>query len=240
MREPSGEDDGNAGRGTRRGRRLLRYLLYSSTTRLSLMSWPNSERSGAPLNVPCHLLRVDFDPRREADLLGELQRVDDAELRLRLARRPRSTSPARHSADGMFRRLPLTRIEPCVTSWRASARVEPSPSGRRRCRAATRAASAGSRRSSPCPRRLDEVAPELALEHAVDAAQLLLLAQLVAVVRHAHARTSARAGRAWCPACTSSRASGARSSGTGRCLPVAPACIWVRCIEPSIRHDLPL
>ena len=29
------------------------YLLYSSTTRLSLMSWPNSERSGAPLNVPC-------------------------------------------------------------------------------------------------------------------------------------------------------------------------------------------
>ena len=36
-------------------------------------------------------------------------------------------------------------------------------------------------------RGLGEVAAELALEHAVDAAQLLLFAQLVAVVRHAHA-----------------------------------------------------
>ena len=30
----------------------IHYLEYSSTTRLSLMSCPNSERSGAPLNVP--------------------------------------------------------------------------------------------------------------------------------------------------------------------------------------------
>ena len=60
------------------------YFEYSSTTRLSLMSWPNSERSGAPLNVPVIFFDVDFDPRREADLLGELQRVLDAQLALRL------------------------------------------------------------------------------------------------------------------------------------------------------------
>ena len=46
--------------------------------------------------------------------------------------------------------------------------------------------------------------------------------------------TSRRAVPGWTRACTWSRAIDARFSGRGRCLPVAPACIWVRYNVPRL------
>src|SRR5665213_685987 len=102
------------------------YFEYSSTTRLSLMSWPNSERSGAPLNVPesffgstsTHAGKPTFSASCSASMMRNC--VFD------FSTTP-TASPPFSSADGISRRLPLTAIAPCVTSWRASARVEPKP-----------------------------------------------------------------------------------------------------------------
>ena len=214
---------------------LTVYLLYSSTTRLSLMSWPNSERSGAPLNVPViffaststHDGKPTFSASCSASTIRSWPFARSA---------TETTSPAAHDRG--------RHVQPLAVDEDRAVRHELARFGARAAHAhpvddvvearleQLQQVLAG---RALALRRLGEVAAELPLEHAVDAAELLLLAQLLAVVGDAHDRTSARADPAWFPACTWSRAIDARFSGKGRCLPVAPACIWGRCNEPCLR-----
>ena len=196
------------------------------------MSWPNSERSGAPLYVPVIFLAStsthDGKPTFSASCSESWMRSWPFDLSA-----TETTSPALQRRRRHVQRLPLTTIAQCVTSWRASARVaaEAHPVDDVVEARLEELQQVGAGRALAAS-GLGEVAAELALEQAVHAAQLLLLAQLVAEVGLAHAGLHARADRAWFPACTWSRAIDARFSGKGRCLPVAPACIWVRCSEP--------
>src|SRR5258706_6652233 len=102
------------------------YLEYSSTTRLSLMSCANSERSGAPLYVPAIFFGStsthEGKPTFSANCNASVMRSCDFDFSVTV-----TTSPALRTADGTLRCLPLTMIAQCVTSWRASARVEPKP-----------------------------------------------------------------------------------------------------------------
>ena len=90
------------------------------------MSWANSERSGAPLNVPVIFFGStsthDGNPTFSASCSASWMRSCPFALSV-----VATTSPARSSADGTFSTLPLTVIEQCDTSCRASARVEPRP-----------------------------------------------------------------------------------------------------------------
>ena len=120
------------------------------------MSWPNSERSGAPLNVPAifftststHDGKPTFSASCSASwirswpLAFSVTRDDVAGLDQR-----------RRNVHDLAVHRDRARGRPAGAPRRASSR---SPSGRRRCRAATRGVAAGSRRSSPCgarPRR---------------------------------------------------------------------------------------
>src|SRR5580765_5770046 len=102
------------------------YLEYNSTTRLSLMSWANSERSGAPLNVPDIFLTSTSTQEGKPTFSASCSASWIRSWPLAFSVTP-TTSEDLTSADGTLSTLPLTVIEPCVTSWRASARVEPSP-----------------------------------------------------------------------------------------------------------------
>ena len=73
-----------------------------------------------------------------------------------------------------------------------------------------------------------EVAAELALEDAVHALDLLLLAQLDAVVGRAACPRCGRAGRAWSRTSPCRRSAGARSSGRGRSLRDGKVWPWGR------------
>src|SRR5438067_5276793 len=91
------------------------YFEYNSTTRLSLMSCANSERSGAPLNVPVIFFGStsthDGKPTFSASCSASWMRSCDFALSV-----VDTTSPARSNADGTFCTLPFTLIEQCETS----------------------------------------------------------------------------------------------------------------------------
>ena len=68
----------------RRHGRKLNQREYNSTISASLMSAPNSSRSGDFLNTPSSLARVDLHPVRHALRFGQLDGIGDAQLLLRL------------------------------------------------------------------------------------------------------------------------------------------------------------
>ena len=90
------------------------------------MSWPNSERSGAPLNIPAIFLTStsthDGKPIFSASCSESTMR--NCVLAPSLTE---ITSPDLTNADGMLTTLPLIVTARWLTSWRASARVEPKP-----------------------------------------------------------------------------------------------------------------
>src|SRR5207237_8533492 len=90
-----------------------RYFEYNSTTRLSLMSWPNSERSGAPLKVPANFFTStsthDGKPILSASCNASTMRSCVLAPSLTA-----TTSPALPSADGMSTTLPLTVTAPAA------------------------------------------------------------------------------------------------------------------------------
>ena len=57
---------------------------------------------------------IDFDPAREAVLLGEVQRRLDAQLRRDFSRTDDHVAAARTRYDGMLTGLPFTRIALCA------------------------------------------------------------------------------------------------------------------------------
>src|SRR6185437_535561 len=150
---------------------------------------------GRALERAGHLLRIDLDPRREADLFGELQRILDAELRLRALRRrydvARPEQRRRHvqhlAVDGdramrhELARFGARRSQSHPVDDVVETRFEELQQVRARRALALR--------------RLGEIAPELPLEHTVDPAQLLLFAELMAVVRRARAGPHAMLAR---------------------------------------------
>ncbi len=170
------------------------YFEYSSTTRFSLMSGRISSRSGSALSVPVIFFSSTSTQSGKPTCAGDGQRVLRCAACLRdlLAHRDHVAGLA-PGTTGCSPVSPLTWIALWLTSWRASARVD----GEAHAvddvvQPRLRAAAAGSRRSSPCGRAaLLVVVAELALEHAVHAAQLLLLAQLQAVVGQPRAARAA-------------------------------------------------
>ena len=136
----------------------------------------------------------------------------------RACRSPRS--PCARRAGGLRR------------AWRRS------PCGRRRCRGGS--PSICSRFSPVAPRfgdRLVEVGAELALEHAVHAADLLLLAQLRAVFRDARRLGAVLAGARVELALGVERAARALQEEVGA-FPRARACTWVRYNVPRCSPNL--
>ena len=98
--------------------------------------------------------------------------------------------------DGIVTRLPLTFTCPWRTNWRAWLRLAEKPA--RNTTLSRRSSSIRSRFSPvmPCSRAASRVhVAELLLEHAVDAARLLLLAELEQVLAVADATTAVLAGR---------------------------------------------
>src|SRR6266542_11122 len=107
-------------------RPLFAYLEYNSTTRLSLMSCPNSDRSGAPLNVPVIFLTSTSTHEGKPTFSASCSASWMRSWPFARSVTP-TTSPDFTMADGMLRTLPLTVIEQWPTSCRASARVDPRP-----------------------------------------------------------------------------------------------------------------
>ena len=109
-----------------------------------------------------------------------------------------TTSPLRTRKLAMSTRLPLTRIRPWLTNWRACGRVDAQPARymtlSRRC--LEQAQQVLARRALQAV-GLFVGAAELALEHAVDVLRLLLLLQLGEVLAAgvAAAGAAVRAGR---------------------------------------------
>ena len=146
------------------------------------MSWPNSERSGAPLNVPViffaststHAGKPTFSASCSASTIRSWPFARSA---------IETTSPAAHDRG--------RHVQPLAVDEDRAVRHELPRFGARAAHAhpvddvvqarleQLQQVLAG---RALALRRLGEVAAELPLEHAVDAAELLLLAQLLAVV----------------------------------------------------------
>src|SRR5438034_2304846 len=172
--------------------RLLRIQLNHQAL-VEVLAAPGALRR--PLDRASQFLYVVLDPRRETDLLGELQGVDDSQLCLGslfdcddvagphqsrgnvedLAIH-RHRAMAHELARFGARRAETHAVDDVIeTRLEESQQVVPSRSL--------------ALRSHP------EVTPELPLENAVGSAQLLLLAQLIAIARLTHARAHAMLAR---------------------------------------------
>ena len=114
------------------------------------MSAPNSSRSGAFLNTPCDLGRIDLT-QPACPGLGELDGVGDAQLLLAFSRT--AIVAGLDQTDGMFWLAVDGDGRGATRAARFGARWSRSPCGRPRCRAATPGASAGWRRCCPCGAR---------------------------------------------------------------------------------------
>ena len=200
------------------------------------MSWPNSERSGAPLNVPVIFFAStsthDGKPTFSASCSASWMRS----CALGLVGGGDDVAGACSSADGTFSDLAVdgdraVRHElPRFGARRAEAHpvddvVEPRLEQLQQVRAGRALAAASPRgNNGGTGARARRRCGAASASRAADGRSPTC----------AHARLARRAARAWCRACTSSRANAARSSGKGPCLPVAPACIWVRCISSHL------
>ena len=164
---------------------------YSSTISASLMSAPNSSRSGAFLKTPSSLDASTATQAGESLPFGELHGIGHAQLLLRLlahrdgiARLHEVRRDVDHLAvDGdrlvrdQLARFGARRAEAHPVDDVVEARLEQ----QQQVRAGVALAALG----------LGEVAPELPLQHAVHALDLLLLAQLQAEVGRARAGSAA-------------------------------------------------
>src|SRR5438105_9540249 len=143
------------------------------------------------LERPGQLLRVDDDPRRKANLLGQLERILNAELRLRLLGRGYDVTRAQQCRRNVLHlsvhhdravRDELTRLGACRSqSHPVDDVVETGFEKLQKIGAG----------GALALRRFREIALELPFEHAVDPPQLLLFAQLQSIVRRARARPHA-------------------------------------------------
>src|ERR1700748_1022328 len=99
---------------------------YSSTIIDSLISAPNSSRSGVFLKMPSSLVASTDThagrPIDSASFIASTMRSCFLDFS-----RTATTSPTLTRYDGMLTDSPLTVIDLCETIWRASARVEPKP-----------------------------------------------------------------------------------------------------------------
>src|ERR1700742_4932363 len=105
---------------------ILYQREYSSTIIDSLISAPNSSRSGVFLKVPSSLVASTDThagkPIDSASFIASWMRSCFLAFS-----RTATTSPTLTRYDGMLTDSPLTVIDLCETIWRASARVEPKP-----------------------------------------------------------------------------------------------------------------
>ena len=174
------------------GRRpRARYREYNSTTSDSLTSWATSGRSGVPLNLPSSFFGSTSTHDGKPRLLGQRQRLLDAALLLGLlAHGDHVAGLDQHRRDSgglaVQRDRAVTDQLARLGARRPEAHpvddvVEPRLQQHQQVLAGVALAARG----------FLVVAAELALEDAVHALQLLLLAQLRAVVRLARARDAA-------------------------------------------------
>ena len=192
------------------------------------MSAPNSSRSGAFLNTPSSLAASTCTQSGRPWPSASLTRVGDAQLLLRLlAHRHRvaGLDRVRRDVDDLavdrdravrdqLARLGAGRAEAHAVDDVVEARLEQ----RQQVRAGVALAALG----------FGEVAAELALEHAVHALDLLLLAQLQAEVGRARAGGAAVLAGLGVELRLVADRRGARSSGRGRCLRGGTAWPWGR------------
>ena len=154
-----------------------------------------SSRSGWRESVPCSLVLVAVEVRR--GIGRDLERPRAPRRSSWPCRRPRSSARASPARSARSARLPSSSTWPCETSWRAWLDGErEARGGAPPCRGGSRGWRISSSPVTPLlARRLVVVAAHLALAHAVDRAELLLLDQTRLVLGDALAAAAVLAGR---------------------------------------------
>src|SRR5450631_1756170 len=132
---------------------------------------------GRSLERTCHLFHVDFNPRRKANLLGELKRVDDAQLGLgAFLDRDDVPGPNQRRCDvdhlAVDRHRAMRHELPCFCARGAEAHAVHDV-----VEARLQQAQQVFTRRALAVRRHRKIPAELPLENAVGAAKLLLFAQ---------------------------------------------------------------